>query len=110
MGLFNRSVGFEMISQADAKKIMDERTDYLLLDVRRPEEYAEGYIPGAVLCPNELIGNTLPAVVKDPNQLILIYCRSGIRSKQAAKKLAKAGCTQIKEFGGITTWPYGITR
>ena len=78
---------------------------YIVLDVRTPAEYAERHIPGAINVPNETIGNTAPEQLPDRKQLILVYCRSGKRSKQAADKLAALGYTNIVEFGGINSWP-----
>lgn len=97
---------FEHIGQDQAKGMMDTKTDYIILDVRTIEEYNEGHIKGAICIPNETIGNIAPEELPDKNQLIFVYCRSGNRSDQAAKKLAALGYTQIKEFGGITTWEY----
>ena len=77
---------------------------YIVLDVRTPAEYAERHIPGAINVPNETIGSTAPEQLPDRRQLILVYCRSGNRSKQAADKLAALGYTNIVEFGGINSW------
>lgn len=97
-------MGFEQISQLEAKRIMAGEEDYIILDARTEGEYATGHIPGAICIPNESIGTVMPPELPDLEQLILVYCRSGNRSKQAAKKLAKIGYTNIKEFGGIMTW------
>lgn len=83
---------------------MESETGYIVLDVRTPQEYAERHIPGAINVPNETIGSTAPEQLPDREQLILIYCRSGNRSKQAADKLAALGYTNIVEFGGINSW------
>ena len=96
--------GYQQISQEEAKALMKRSTDYIILDVRRQDEFDVGHIPGAVLVPNESITDTPPAELPDKNQMILIYCRSGNRSKQAAEKLAKMGYTNLFEFGGINTW------
>ena len=79
------------------------------MDVRRQDEYATGHIPGAICIPNESIGSKRPDELPDLGQLILVYCRSGNRSKQAASKLAGMGYTNVVEFGGINTWPGEIT-
>ena len=76
-----------------------------MLDVRTPAEYTERHIPGAINVPNETIGSTAPEQLPDRKQLILVYCRSGNRSKQAADKLVALGYTNIAEFGGINSWP-----
>ena len=83
---------------------MAEEEGYLILDVRTQEEYADGHIPGAICVPNESISEEMPEELPDKEQLILVYCRSGNRSKQAAQKLAELGYTNVKEFGGIMSW------
>ena len=95
---------YEQISQDEARILMAEAEDRIILDVRTKEEYAEGHIPGAICVPNETIGTEMPEELPDKEQLILVYCRSGNRSKKAAEKLAKIGYTNVKEFGGIITW------
>lgn len=100
---------YAQISMAEAQKRMETEKDYVILDVRTPEEFAQGHIPGAVNIPNEQIGREKLPELPDENQLILIYCRSGNRSKQAAGKLAEAGYTNLAEFGGIRDWPGEIT-
>lgn len=97
---------YQQISQEEAKKLMDSEESFVILDVRTEEEYEEQHIPGAVCVPNETISDTPPGELPDMEQMILVYCRSGNRSKQAAEKLAAMGYTDIREFGGITTWPY----
>ena len=82
----------------------------IILDVRRPDEYAEGHIEGAINVPNESIIDTAPEELPDKNKLILVYCRSGRRSKEDAGKLVSMGYTDIKEFGGIIDWPYGTVK
>ena len=84
---------------------MESASDYILLDVRTQAEYDQGHIPGAVCIPNETIGTEEIPALPDKDQLILVYCRSGNRSKQAAQKLAEQGYTNIVEFGGILSWP-----
>lgn len=102
------SSGYRQITQQEAKALMDSNTGWILLDVRTQEEYDSGHIPGAVLLPNETIGVTEIPSLPDKSQMILIYCRSGNRSKQAAEKLEKLGYTNLYEFGGIISWPYEI--
>ena len=97
---------YEQISPAEAKSIMDERDDYVILDVRTQEEFDESHIDGAILIPDYEIATKAESVLKDKNQLILVYCRSGRRSKLAADELVKLGYTNVKEFGGIIDWPY----
>lgn len=99
---------YEQISQEEAKRIMDSDSDAIIVDVRRADEYASGHIPGAVCIPNETIEETAGKLLPDRDRLILVYCRSGNRSKQAAEKLCKLGYTNVKEFGGILTWEYDV--
>ncbi len=95
---------YRQISQAEAKQMMANEDGYVIVDVRRADEYAAGHIPGAILIPNETIDTVRPAELTDLDQIILIYCRSGNRSKQAAQKLFDMGYTNMYEFGGINTW------
>lgn len=99
---------YESISASEAKALMDSETNYVILDVRTESEYASGHIPNAILIPDSEIKEKAESILKDKNQLILVYCRSGRRSKNAAKDLAKMGYTNVKEFGGIIDWPYEI--
>ena len=92
------------ISMDEAVKMIKDEKNYIILDVRRPDEYAEGHIPGAINVPNEEIGTAEIAELPDKSQLILVYCRSGRRSKEASEKLVKLGYTNIVEFGGILDW------
>ena len=92
------------IDQEKAKEMMAVNDGHVVVDVRRADEYASGHIPGAILIPNESIGKGQPDQLPDKDQIILVYCRSGNRSKQAAQKLADIGYTNIYEFGGINTW------
>ena len=101
---------FEQITAEDAKKIMDSGEDCIILDVREQDEYNEGHIPGAILNPYTEIENKADEMLPDKDKLILVYCRSGRRSKIAAQSLADLGYTNIKEFGGIIDWPYEIER
>lgn len=96
------------ITPAQAKELMDTEENYVILDVRTQEEYAESHLPGAILIPDYEIAETAETILKDKDQLILVYCRSGRRSKLAAQELEKLGYTNIKEFGGITQWPYEV--
>lgn len=96
------------ITPETAKQIMDTSKDYVILDVRTQEEFDQAHIPGAILIPNDQISAEAERVLMDKNQLILVYCRSGRRSKLAAEELVKLGYTNIKEFGGIIDWPYEV--
>ena len=95
---------YRQVSSDEAAAMMASESDYLILDVRTQEEYEQGHIPGAVCVPNESIGSGELSALPRKDQLILVYCRSGNRSKQAAQKLADAGYTNIVEFGGILSW------
>jgi len=96
------------ITAEEAKQIMDTEEGYIILDARTQEEYDEGHIPGAIVISHEEIGEKAEEVLTDKNQLILVYCRSGRRSKIAAEALVELGYTNIKEFGGISDWPYEV--
>ena len=96
---------YTQISMEEAIAMMEESTDYILLDVRTHEEFAELHIPGAICVPNEEIGTDEIPELPNKEQLILVYCRSGNRSKQASEKLAKLGYSNVYEFGGIIDWP-----
>ena len=96
---------YRQITQEEAQRLLKEEADYILLDVRTGEEYDEGHIPGAINIDNENIGTDELSELPDRDQLILVYCRRGRRSKQAAEKLAALGYTRVVEFGGIMTWP-----
>ena len=95
---------YRQISQEEAARIMEMDDGHVVVDVRRQDEYDAGHIPNAILIPNESIGTEQPEELPDLDQIILIYCRSGNRSKQAAQKLFDMGYTNIYEFGGINTW------
>ena len=95
---------YRQVSSDEATAMMASESDYLILDVRTREEYEQSHIPGAVCVPNESIGSGELSALPRKDQLILVYCRSGNRSKQAAQKLADAGYTNIVEFGGILSW------
>jgi len=93
------------ITMDEAVAMMEKETDYIILDVRTLEEFNEKHIPGAICIPNETIGTEEIPELPDKKQLILVYCRSGNRSKQASEKLAALGYKNIVEFGGINDWP-----
>ena len=95
---------YKQISQEQAKEMMEKDDGHVVVDVRRQDEYDAGHIPGAILIPNESINKDQPEELPDLDQIILVYCRSGNRSKQAAQKLFDMGYTNIYEFGGITDW------
>lgn len=105
-----QEVTYEQISLDEAKQLMKDEEGYIILDVRTKEEFAEGHIPGAICVPNETISDEMPEELPEKDQLILVYCRSGNRSKQASKKLAELGYTNIKEFGGIIDWDGEIEK
>ena len=96
------------ITAEEAKQIMDSEEGYIILDVRTREEYDQGHIPGAIVISHEEIAEKAEEALTDKDQLILVYCRSGRRSKLAAEALVELGYTNIKEFGGIIDWPYEV--
>ena len=98
------------ISAEEAKNLMDTETDYVILDVRTQEEYDQGHIPGAVVIPHTEIAARAEEELPRKEQMLLVYCRSGNRSKQAARALAELGYTDIREFGGIMDWPYEVVK
>ena len=98
-------ITYRQINMDEAITMMEEGSGYIILDVRTPEEFAEKHIPGAINVANETIGTDEIPELPDKDQLILVYCRSGNRSKQASEKLAALGYTNIVEFGGINDWP-----
>lgn len=98
------------ITAQQAKEIMDTQTGYVILDVRAQSEYDEGHIPGAIVIPHDQVKEKAEDILLDKDQLILVYCRSGRRSKLAAEDLVDLGYTNIKEFGGILDWPYEVER
>ena len=101
---------YEQISGEEAKALMDSESGYIILDAREQDEYNEGHIPGAVLIPYGEIADRAEKELPDKDQLILVYCRSGRRSKIAAEELVKLGYTNVKEFGGIIDWEYEIVK
>ena len=104
------SATYEQISGAEAKALMDSESGYIIIDARTQEEYDQGHIPGAILIPEYEIADRAENELPDKDQLILVYCRSGRRSKIAAEELVKLGYTNVKEFGGIIDWEYEIVK
>ena len=105
-----REAAYMNITAEEAKAIMDSEEGYIILDVRTQEEYDQGHIPGAIVISHEEIAEKAEEVLTDKEQLILVYCRSGRRSKIAAEALVELGYTNIKEFGGIIDWPYEVEK
>ena len=101
---------YEQITAEEAKKIMDSGEEHLILDTREQDEFDESHIPNAILIPYTEIENKAIELLPDKDKLILVYCRSGRRSKIAAESLAKLGYTNVKEFGGIIDWPYEVEK
>jgi len=99
---------YTKISAEEAKKMMDEKEDIIILDVRTEEEYQEGHIDGAILIPDNEITETAESILTDKSATILVYCRSGRRSANASKELSELGYTNIYDFGGINNWKYDI--
>ena len=97
---------YRQVDAKTAKELMDNETNYIILDVRTQEEYDDKHIPGAILIPDYEITELAEKELTDKNQLILVYCRSGNRSKTASQALVDMGYTNIVEFGGIKSWPY----
>jgi len=101
---------YTSITMDEAKQIFENKGNYIILDVRRPDEFSEGHIPEAINVANEDITDSTPAELPDKDQVIYVYCRSGRRSTEAASKLSKMGYTNIVEFGGIIDWPGEIEK
>ena len=101
---------YEQITPEQAKSIMDTESEYIIIDARTAEEFAEGHIEGAVLLDHVDVKSKAHVVLPDKNALILVYCRSGRRSKIASEELVKLGYTNVKEFGGIIDWPYEVVK
>ncbi len=101
---------YEQITPKEAKELMDTQKDYVILDARTDEEFAEGHIEGAILIPEYEVDDRAEDEIPDKDALILVYCRSGRRSKIAAQALIELGYTNVKEFGGIIDWPYEIVK
>ena len=104
------SASYDQISGAEAKALMDSESGYIIIDARTQEEYDDGHIPGAIMIPEYEIADRAEKELPDKDQLILVYCRSGRRSKIAAEELVKLGYTNVKEFGGIIDWEYEIVK
>ena len=104
------TASYKQITQEEAKEMMTKDDGHIIVDVRRQDEYDEGHIPDAILIPNESITDKQPDELPDLNQIILIYCRSGRRSKEASQKLADMGYTNVYEFGGINTWTGEVVK
>lgn len=101
--------GYQKIPAAEAKSMID-KGGVTVVDVRHEDEYKAGHIPGAILVPNETIGNEPPELLSDKNAVILVYCRSGVRSRQASEKLVKLGYKKVFDIGGIKDWPYDVAK
>ena len=106
----NQNNGYVQITAEEAKQIMDTEDNYVILDVRTQKEFDEGHIDGAILIPEYEVANRAEKELPDKDQLILVYCRSGRRSKIASQALVDLGYTNVKEFGGIIDWPYEIVK
>ena len=106
----DKDVTYTQITMSEAVEMMEIESDYIILDVRRPDEFATGHIPNAINIPNESIGTDEISELPDKDQLILVYCRSGNRSKQASQKLVKLGYSNVVEFGGINDWKGEIEK
>ena len=109
--LFSSSApAFKSINSSEAAAIMASGRDHIVVDVRRPSEFASGHIPGAVNIPNESIGSSAPASLPEKDRLILVHCLSGARSRAAASKLAAMGYSNVLDFGGISSWQGALIR
>lgn len=106
----NKTSTYEQITAEQAKTIMDTEKDYVIIDARTEEEFAEGHIVNAILISEYEIAQRAEKELPDKEQLILVYCRSGRRSKIASEELVKLGYTNVKEFGGIIDWPYEVVK
>lgn len=102
------SASYQQVNAETAKELMDTEDDYVILDVRTQAEYDESHIPGAILIPHDTVATAAEDAPPDKGQLILVYCRSGNRSKQASQALVDLGYTNVVEFGGINSWPYEV--
>ena len=105
-----KTLTYEQITPQQAKEIMDTQQDYIIIDARTQEEFAEGHIENAILIPEYEISNRAEKELPDKDALILVYCRSGRRSKIASEELVKLGYANVKEFGGIIDWPYETVK
>ena len=106
----NFSATYEQITAKQAKEIMDNKSDYIIIDARTEEEFDEGHIENAILIPEYEIKDRAEKELPNKQQLILVYCRSGRRSKIASEELVNLGYTNVKEFGGIIDWPYEVIK
>lgn len=109
-GADDKEITYEQITAEQAKALMESETDYVIIDARTQSEFESGHIAGAIMIPEYEIADVAEDVLKDKDQLILVYCRSGRRSKIAAEALVSLGYTNVKEFGGIIDWPYDIVK
>ena len=108
--IFSKGEGYKRISMDEAKTLMEKEEGYILLDVRTKGEYESGYIPGAINIPLSNIDEKIISSLPDKSQMILVYCRSGNRSREASDKLSKLGYTNILEIGGINAWKGEIVK
>ncbi len=104
------AITYEQISQDEAKRIMDTVEGFVIIDARTEEEFSEGHIEDAILIPDYKITERAEKEIPEKDTLILVYCRSGRRSKIASEALVQLGCTNINEFGGIIDWPYKVEK
>ena len=107
-GCSDKEGGYQSVSAQEAKKLMDESEGYIIIDVRTKEQFDSGHIKGATLISDDQIGKLAEIMLRDKDQLIFVYCRSGRRSKNASAELASMGYSNIIEFGGIIDWPYEV--
>ena len=105
-----KEVGYQKMKPAEAKEILESNKKAVLLDVRTPEEYREGHIKGSKLIPLDVLAQKVEGAIKDKDTTVIIYCRSGNRSRTAANSLLRMGYKNVHDLGGIISWPYGITR
>ena len=106
----SNSSSYQQVNAETAKELMDTEDDYVILDARTQAEHDEGHIPGAILIPHDTVAAAAEDALPDKDQLILVYCRSGNRSKQASQTLVDLGYTNVVEFGGINSWPYEVEK
>lgn len=106
----SNSNSYQQVDAETAKELIDTEDDYVILDVRTQAEYDEGHIPDAILIPHDTVTTATEDALPDKDQLILVYCRSGNRSKQASQALLNLGYTNVVEFGGINSWPYEVEK
>lgn len=106
----SNSNSYQQVDTEAAKELMDTEDDYVILDARTQTEYDEGHIPGAILIPHDTVATAAENALSDKDQLILVYCRSGNRSKEVSQALVDLGYTNVVEFGGINSWPYEVEK